>query len=166
MKTLLLALLLAGPALAGDEKAPAIPNLGWMTGSWRAELWGGVAEEIYSQPNSGGLFGTFRFTKNDKVVFYEMIVIENHPTGTLLRLKHFHFGLKGWEEKDDFVENKLIESGPKSAAFFGLAGGNKMWLKYRLLDADTLEITMIKERPDKNNEMKKNEDVFRYSRVT
>ena len=170
MKTLAILLLLLTHARAGEEKALPAPDLSWLAGSWKCEIWGGIGEEVYSQANPTGVFGSFRLTKDGKVSLYEMIVIENHPEGTLLRMKHFHFGLKGWEEKNDFVEGKLIESGPKSLTFYGATGASKMWVKYKLIDGDTLETRLVRENPDKKEPqradlVKKSEDVFRYTRV-
>ncbi len=173
MKTLLIVSLSLVGAAAG-ETTPAPPDLSWLTGSWRCEIWGGVGEEVYGQPNSHGIFGSFRFTKDGKVAFYEMLVIENHPTGTLLRMKHFHFGLKGWEEKNDFVEGKLIASGHKSLVFFGVDESpqslpKKMWIKYRLLEDGSLETRLVREFPNKKaanrtDLVQKTEDVFLYRR--
>ncbi len=173
MKTLLTLILFSStwaPAWGADEKPPARPDLSWLAGSWRAELWGGVVEEMYSPQNEAGVFGSFRFSKGGKVELYEMFVIEHHREGTILRLKHFHFGLKGWEEKNDYIENKLVESAPGSLVFFGMVGIKKMWQKFRFVDRDSFEIRLIRETPDKDaperaDLVKKSEEVFRYQRI-
>ena len=67
------------------------------------------------------MVGYFRFVKDNKVVFYEIVTIVE-TNGTLaMRLKHFHADLKGWEEKDDMQEFKLVAVEGQTAYFDGLS---------------------------------------------
>ena len=64
MTLLLLLLALAWP-LAGQS----VDSLGWMTGHWRSESNGIIAEEIWSSPAGGMLIGMHRDTKGDRASF-------------------------------------------------------------------------------------------------
>lgn len=43
-----------------------------------------------------------------KVIFYEIETISEENETIILRLKHFHCDLIGWEEKDKTVDFKLL----------------------------------------------------------
>ena len=85
---------------ASLDKA-TLADLAFIAGQWRGEMQGGITEENWSLAAGDSMMGVFRFVKNGKAVFYEMLLIEATPNGPVLRLKHFHPGLRGWEEKDE-----------------------------------------------------------------
>ena len=51
----------------------------------------------------------FRLVVENKVVFYEIEAITEENNTIILRLKHFGSDLKGWEEKDETVDFRLVK---------------------------------------------------------
>ncbi|WP_340201522.1 DUF6265 family protein [Ascidiimonas sp. W6] len=87
----------------------ALNELSWIQGHWRGEAFGGIAEEIWSAPEAGSMMFVFRHIIDNKVNFYEVGAIMEMPEGLVLKLKHFHSNLKGWETKDETVDFKFIK---------------------------------------------------------
>lgn len=83
--------------------------ISWIQGAWRGEAFGGVTEEIWSAPLGGSMMCTFKLVVDDKVQFYEIETITEENNSLILRLKHFHSDLKGWEKKDITVDFKLVK---------------------------------------------------------
>lgn len=107
------------PALSQSvsvDKA-TLAHLAFIAGEWRGELQGGITEENWSPAAGDSMMGVFRYVKNGKAVFYEMLLIETTSSGPVLRLKHFNPGLKGWEEKDEVHSYPLIELRKDRAVF-------------------------------------------------
>ena len=119
MKTFLLLFLLMGIAVhsqntmsfSEETVSPnaSISQIEWMTGHWKGEAFGGITEEIWSPPLGGSMMFSFKLVADDKVNFYELgHILETNGT-LLLQLKHFGGDLKGWEEKNDTVDFKLVK---------------------------------------------------------
>lgn len=102
---------------SGSVEKATLGDLAFITGQWRGELQGGITEEDWSAPVGDAMMGVFRYVKGGKAVFYEMMLIEMTSTGPVLRLKHFHPGLKGWEEKDEVFSYPLIDLRKDRAVF-------------------------------------------------
>ncbi|HKZ81681.1 MAG TPA: DUF6265 family protein [Pyrinomonadaceae bacterium] len=85
-----------------DEKGVSPPAsiaaVSWIAGHRRAAALGGVCEEIWSEPVGNSMVGMFRFVKDGKVVFYELMTIEEDKS-LVLKIKHFNPDLSGWERK-------------------------------------------------------------------
>lgn len=88
----------------------------WLVGSWKGDGFGGTSEEIWSKPENGVMMGMYRHLKDDKLVFYEFLILDK----TGLRLKHFHPDLKGWEEKDETTFFEMIDYSPTKIEMKGL----------------------------------------------
>ena len=97
-----------------------LSDVAWLVGQWRGEGLGGVAEEVWSPPAGGAMMGMFRMVRDGKVWFYELISISESGGSLTLRLKHFHPDMKGWEEKDDVREFRLVRADAKGAWFDGM----------------------------------------------
>jgi len=81
----------------------------WLQGHWQGEAFGGIAEEIWSPPRGESMMFVFRLVNDDTVSFYEVGHIKEIDGTLILQLKHFDGNLKGWEEKDDTVDFKLVK---------------------------------------------------------
>ncbi|HVS33894.1 MAG TPA: DUF6265 family protein [Thermoanaerobaculia bacterium] len=92
--------------LAADATPPkaSVADMAWLAGRWTGDGLGGRTEEVWSAPDGGVMLGTFRLIRNDKPVFYEFLTLSESERGLVMRLKHFHPDLTGWEERDKFVE--------------------------------------------------------------
>lgn len=103
---------------AAPPSAPrSLSDLAWIAGHWRGELGGGVIEEFWSEPEGDSIMGVFRYVKDGKTTFYEMLTIEQEPEGPVLKLKHFNRGLIGWEEKGEVIDFHLVKLGEREAIF-------------------------------------------------
>jgi predicted neuraminidase len=106
----------------GASSPPAsIEAVRWLAGHWTAEALGGTAEEIWSPPRAGSMMGVFRLVRDGAPAFYEILTIVEEKGSLLLRLKHFHPDLRGWEEKDETVDFPLVATGDGVAHFEGMS---------------------------------------------
>jgi hypothetical protein len=96
-----------------------IQDVSWISGYWQGKAWGGETEEIWSLPTAGSMMGSFKFSQEGKVKFYELIIIREVNDSLVLKLKHFSDELKGWEEKEQTVDFKLVKLGKNIAYFDG-----------------------------------------------
>ncbi|MBD0779246.1 hypothetical protein HPE56_15705 [Maribacter sp. ANRC-HE7] len=93
---------------SGAPKA-TLDDVAWIAGHWKGEAFGGVAEEIWSPPLGDSMMFVFKLVTDGKVHFYEVGHIQQRDETLILQLKHFHGSLKGWEEKDETVDFKLVK---------------------------------------------------------
>jgi len=94
----------------GDKSPKAtLEDVSWIAGHWKGEAFGGIAEEIWSPPLGDSMMFVFKLVSDGKVQFYEVGHIQQTGESLLLQLKHFHGSLKGWEEKDETVDFKLVQ---------------------------------------------------------
>ena len=105
-----------------NESSPkaSIQDVAWIAGHWQGEALGGTTEEIWSAPIGDSMMGSFRLIKFNKVSFYEIETISEESGSLILRLKHFHGDLKGWEEKDETVDFPLVKLDGQTAYFDGM----------------------------------------------
>jgi hypothetical protein len=108
--------------LADGDSGPEarIHQVEWLEGHWKADALGGRAEEYWSAPAGSAMMGMFRLLRDDQTVFYEIFTITEESGSLLLRIKHFHPDLKGWEEKDDTVDFPLVKITEEGVWFDGL----------------------------------------------
>lgn len=108
--------------LTPGKQSPSatIADMAWLAGHWSGEALGGDSEEIWSQPNNGAMMGMYRFIKNNKTVFYELITIIEEKGSLLIRLKHFNNNLTGWEEKNQTIDFPLISKENGAMYFDGM----------------------------------------------
>lgn len=115
------------------------PPYTWIAGTWIGDGFGGISEEVWSDPASDGtVMGMFRhLSKEGQINFYEFFVLDN----TGLKLKHFHPDMKGWETQEDYVFFKLIEFTKNKIILEGLT--------YELKSENELEIQLVLEENGK-----------------
>ena len=126
--------------------AATIADVSWMAGYWQGEKWGGQTEEIWSAPLAGSMMASFKFANNQQVKFYELLTLFEQDGSLILRLKHFSADLKGWEEKDQFMEFKLVKLGDNEVFFEGYT--------YRLVSPNELHVFVVIDDKGKKNETK------------
>jgi hypothetical protein len=103
-----------------QRPAATLADVAWLAGHWRGEGLGGLVDEVWTPPFGGSMTGLFKLVKDGAPDFYEILTIVEEEGTLLLRLKHFHADLKGWEEKDDTVDFRLVKIEPGKAWFGGL----------------------------------------------
>lgn len=98
-----------------------IKDAACLIGHWKGEMFGGKVEEIWSPPMAGTMMGMYKMVKDDKVVFYELMIIKEEKNSLVLKLKHFDPDLIGWEEKGVTVDFPLKEKTDEALVFDGLS---------------------------------------------
>jgi hypothetical protein len=123
-----------------------IADVSWMAGYWQGEIWGGQAEEIWSTPLAGSMMASFKFSADQQVKFYELITLFEQEGSLVLRLKHFSAELQGWEEKEAYMEFKLVKLGDNEVYFQGYT--------YRLVSPNELHVFVVIEDKGTKTETK------------
>ena len=113
------------PNTLSSDKTTKLPkttlaDVNLLTGHWKGDFLGGMAEEIWLPPAGGTMLGVFRLCKNNQILFYEIMIMVEEEDSISLKLKHFHPDLKGWEENDGSVTFRLIKVGKDAIWFDGL----------------------------------------------
>lgn len=108
--------------LSEGESSPKanLEEVAWIEGHWIGEAFGGIAEEIWSAPLGNSMMFVFRLVNDDKVSFYESGHIQQLDDSIILQLKHFDGNMRGWEEKDQTIDFKLVKLEPNKVYFEGL----------------------------------------------
>jgi hypothetical protein len=109
--------------LAPGAKSPpaTLAAMDWLPGRWVGQALGGTSEEMWSAPDGGAMMGMYRLVKDGKPVFYELLTVVEHEGSLLLRLRHFHPDLKGWEEKDETRDFPLVAVRDGAVLFEGMS---------------------------------------------
>ena len=102
----------------GDNSpAATLQDVSWIAGHWKGEAFGGVVEEIWSPPLGDSMMFVFKMVSDGSVGFYEIGHIREIDKTLILQLKHFHGDLRGWEERDETVDFKLVQWDDKRVYF-------------------------------------------------
>lgn len=86
-----------------------LSDVSWIQGHWIGEAFGGEVEEIWSPPLGDSMMFSFKLVVDDKVSFYELGGIRQVNNTLMFQLKHFNNDFKGWEEKNETVDAKLVK---------------------------------------------------------
>ena len=106
-------------SLVGSPKA-TLDDVAWISGYWRGEAFNGEVEEIWSSPLGNSMVASFKLVIDDEIKFYEIEIITEINGTLMLRLKHFHSDLRGWEEKDETVDFPLVKITESRVFFDGM----------------------------------------------
>ncbi len=87
----------------------SLNDISWIEGHWRGEAFGGITEEIWGPPLGNSMMCVFKLVVDGDIIFYEIETISEENNSLILRLKHFDKHLKGWEEKDETIDFKLVK---------------------------------------------------------
>jgi len=123
-----------------------ITDVAWIAGHWQGEAFGGTIEESWTPPLGNSMMGIFKLVNDGKTNFYEIIIISEEDETLVMKLKHFHSDLRGWEEKDEYIEAKLVKLETNKAYFEGFT--------YEKVDDMHLNIYVLMEEDGKHSEMK------------
>lgn len=106
-------------SLSTSPKAK-ISDVAWISGTWKGEAFGGITEEIWSEPMGDSMMASFKLVADGKVQFYEIEIIRELKESLILQLKHFNGDLKGWETKDETVDFPLVKITKNNTYFDGM----------------------------------------------
>lgn len=136
-----------------NSPSASVEQMAWLEGFWQGEGMGGVVEEVWSPPTAGSLMGVFRFIREDAVSFYEIVTLTEEHGSLMLRLKHFHPDLKGWEEQEETVDFPLVKIDQDTAWFNGFT--------IQRISEDKMDIYVLVGTEDGTND----EVLFSYRRT-
>lgn len=80
----LIALMAAAFASAGEPIKAKVESLKWMAGSWHCPKWGGTFEEHWVAPNGGSMMGVGRLVAGGKTNFMEFLSLEPEGEGVTM----------------------------------------------------------------------------------
>lgn len=140
--------------LAQGETSPraTIDDMAWYAGTWRGTALGGDNEEIWSAPKNGAMMGMYRLMVDDRPAFYEFLTLVEEHNSLTLRLKHFHPDLRGWEDRNESLQMRLVAKRDGRLYFDGLT--------FEPGAGSTVTVYLAVQ--PKNGPMR--EEVFRYER--
>ena len=124
----------------------------WVAGHWRGEAFGGITEEIWTPPLGGSMMCAFKLVAEGKVSFYEIVTISEVNNTLILKLKHFHSNLKGWEKKDQTVDFRLVKVTDNKVYFDGFT--------FERISDNEINMYVVIEDAGQQSEVK-----FNYNRV-
>lgn len=132
------------PKIVEASDAPpasaTLADAAWLAGQWVGSAFGGTVEEVWTQPASGSMMGSYRLLKDGKVVFMELLTLTERDGTLALRLKHFNANLTGWEQKDEVREFLLLKKEPGRMYFDGMTfevEGDRLIVMLRISDDRT-----------------------------
>jgi len=129
-----------------------LDDVSWIEGHWKGEAFGGITEEIWSPPLGGSMMFVFKLVADGSVQFYEVGGIRQIGDTLIFQLKHFGDDFKGWEEKDETIDAKLVKVGENRIYFDEFT--------FEKVSDDEMNIYVVVEDKDKKEEVK-----FNYKRV-
>jgi hypothetical protein len=129
-----------------------ISDVEWIQGHWRGEAFGGITEEVWTPPLGGSMMCAFKLVVDGKVSFYEIVALAEEGNSLIIRLKHFHGNLKGWEEKDRTIDFRLVKVSDNRAYFDGMT--------FERVGNDALNVYVMIGKPGEEKEV-----LFKYERV-
>ncbi len=129
-----------------------LKNIAWISGTWKGTAFGGITEEIWSEPSGGSMMATFKLINDGKISFYEIEIIREVNNTLILQLKHFSNDLKGWETKDETVDFPLKEITTNKVVFEGMTfekiSDNEMNIYVDIEDNGKVEIVKFNYKKD------------------
>lgn len=131
--TLALITLFSKPLVA-QEADPSIDDFKFLTGTWVGTGMGGKSEEMWMPPSDGRLFGIFKQSSEDGLMFSEFMEITQVDGEFILRLKHFNPDFSSWETKNEHLTFKLSSVGQNQASFGSL--------RYEVINGMVLKIEL------------------------
>jgi hypothetical protein len=117
-----------------------INSLSFMSGKWFQKHEWGDMEEFWGKPMGNCMVSSYRCVKDNKVVFYEFVVIEQSDSVPVMKLRHFNAGSIGWEEKDKPSEYPLVKLEKNKATFAAM--DKTLFLSYERVSENKMDIVL------------------------
>jgi hypothetical protein len=109
--------------LAENETPPTatLEDASWLVGSWTGTAFGQTFEEVWNPASAGSMVGLFKLMGEDSVNMYEIMLMTVDDGRLSLKVKHFNPDFTAWEEKEDYVNFKLVKMEPDALHFAGIS---------------------------------------------
>ena len=104
-----------------DRPAATLADATFLVGRWTGTAFGEKMEESWSEPTGGSMVGTFKLFNGDKPAMYEIMLLTVEDGTLSLKVKHFNPDFTAWEDKEDFVNFRLVAKAPGELHFGGLS---------------------------------------------
>lgn len=135
LHNLLLAMLLfTSQGAFSQTPAASIEDFAFLTGYWVGEGMGGLSEEVWMPPSDDRMFGIFKQSDSNGLIFTEFMEITRVDGKFILRLKHFNPDFSGWEEKSEYLTFASTGTSADGADFGSL--------RYKVNESDVLHIEL------------------------
>jgi len=63
----------------------------------------------------------FKFMGDEEVAFYELMLLAEEEGSLVLKVKHFSADFTAWEDKEDYINFRLVSIEPEAVHFSGLS---------------------------------------------
>ena len=109
--------------LSEGEARPAatLEAARFLVGSWTGTAFGERMEETWSEPTGGSMVGTFKLFSGDEPAMYEIMLLTVEDGTLSLKVKHFNADFTAWEDKEDYVNFRLVAFSEDELHFGGVS---------------------------------------------
>ncbi len=101
--------------------AASLEDVSWLVGSWSGEAFGSNFEEVWNPASAGSMVGMWKLLKDDQVVFYELMLLVEEEGSLSIKVKHFSEDFTAWEDKEEFVQFRLVKITADEIHFAGIS---------------------------------------------
>lgn len=92
-----------------------------LIGSWTGDAFGSKFEEVWNPASNGTMVGMYKLLDEDKVGFYELMLIVEEEGSLSMKVKHFNANFSAWEDKAEYVDFPLVKIEENALHFSGLS---------------------------------------------
>lgn len=109
--------------LEEDEARPTatLDDASLLIGFWGGTGFGQKIEETWNPPSAGSMVGLFKLYGDDGVTLYEILLLTVEDGTLSLKVKHFNADFTAWEDKEDFINFRLVKLEEDALHFGGLS---------------------------------------------
>ena len=108
-----------------DDSESRVPgtldDVAWIVGSWAGEAFGGTFEETWNPASLGTMVGMFKVMGDGEISFYELMLLAEEEGSLSLKVKHFSADFAAWEDKEDYLNFRLVKAEDAAVHFSGLS---------------------------------------------
>ena len=106
----------------GEERpAATLEDAAFLVGNWTGTAFGSNFQAHWNPPAAGSMVGLFKLFNDEGVSFYEILQLSVEEGSLSLKVKHFHADFTAWEEKEDFINFRLVGKEENALHFGGLS---------------------------------------------
>lgn len=98
-----------------------LEDAAFLVGTWTGTAFGERMEESWSAPTGGSMVGTFKLFDGDAPSMYELMLLTVEDGTLSLKVKHFNADFSAWEEKQDYVNFRLVKLAEGELHFGGIS---------------------------------------------
>ena len=105
----------------GTRPAATLDHASFLVGSWIGTAFGQRFEEVWNPPSAGSMVGMYKVFNGEEVAFYELLLMTVEEGTLSLKVKHFNADFSAWEEKEDYVNFRLVKFDDEALHFGGIS---------------------------------------------